>query len=573
MTRIAGCLSVQGQAIPLSKQPLNQICPYESFNWISPDRCCWLRYTQLFTDDSPQLIHSQCGRYTLIFCGRIYNHLDIRRGLRYQTWKGDNDTETLVEGLAQRGSSLLIDLRGMFAFAFYDAERKKLLLARDRIGIKPLYWQQRDSGLYFSTETRWLFSDQFNYTPAVISHFLSFGYFPSEGELGEGIYPLAPGTLMRIGSDEKPSIVRWWPPSPRPDWTPLPIKNRRDAKNLLRQELERSVCEYMSGDGPVSCLISGASSSHKLAALAARYCSNQLHTFSVFLQGSDSEERKIVRDLANYLGTSHEEIIINNDVYVEHFVDAINSLDLPSFHAAHTYVVGKALKLAGTKTILFGLDSQECWEASLSGYRLVAKLVKLRVFELWPQLLKFADLHLYTRLEDAPHIDTWHILLAHHRQLTCVELEMEGLQALDWPKSPPCRFTQFFSRVCWQELYGYFEPSRLRDIDQVGRMVGIETRMPLLDHRLLELFLRIPQLFRLLSKKQSLLDLACEDILPKKYLDLPTAFKNISLPDKLLNTLLLQADSLNQESQDVIFYSKTKNNNLKMLKNCFSNKN
>lgn len=103
-------------------------------SWLSSDGRCWLAH---------QPITSHCGRFTLLFIGEIYNHFQVRKGLRFQAWQGHSHKETLVEGLAQRGPALLLELRGMFVFAAYDSQKQQLLLARDRLGIKPLYlsWQ------------------------------------------------------------------------------------------------------------------------------------------------------------------------------------------------------------------------------------------------------------------------------------------------------------------------------------------------------------------------------------------------------------------------------------------------
>ncbi|WP_261890599.1 asparagine synthetase B family protein [Acaryochloris marina] len=519
MASIAGCLSFQGQAMPLPQKLSQQNSRQESFNWISPDCSCWLQYIPSITDDSTyaqtQPIQSQCGRYTLIYSGRISNHLEVRRGLRYRSWHGDSDTETLVEGLNQRGAALLLDLKGIFAFAFYDAERKSLLLARDRIGIKPLYWQQLDSGLYFSTETRCLFSGRLKFTPTTISHYASFGYFPAEGELGEGIFPLTPGMLMRAEQGEQPAFVRWWPPFPRPDWTPLPNKRRQNVIKLVRQELKRSVREHMSEDSSISCLITRYPNTHGVAALAAQNCSKPLQTFSVYFQGADSGERKVIWDLAKHLGTVHEEIIITKEDYVELFFEAINNLDLPSFHSAHIYVICKALKLAGVKTILFNLDTQEYCKGYESSFRRVCRVFKLRIFNVWPQLIKITDPKFYVKLEDAPYSDLWHFCLANHRQVLNEVLNRAGLPLLDWPKPLPCKCTQLSAKVSWYELFGYTEPSLLRNIDKIGNIVGLDIRIPSFDHRLIELSLRVPDdIYRSLWQI-SPVEKACNDLLPK----------------------------------------------------------
>ncbi|MFM7169844.1 MAG: asparagine synthetase B family protein, partial [Cyanobium sp.] len=146
---------------PARPQPLERLRhrgPDAEGSWQSPDGHCWLGHTRLaiqdLTEAGAQPITSHCGRFTLVFNGEIYNHLQVRPQLAFQAWRGHSDSETLVEGLAQHGEAFLEELCGMFAFAAYDHGRRQLLLARDRLGIKPLYLQWVEGGLRFASERR-----------------------------------------------------------------------------------------------------------------------------------------------------------------------------------------------------------------------------------------------------------------------------------------------------------------------------------------------------------------------------------------------------------------------------------
>lgn len=549
MSGITGCFSYSGQ------ESLSSTCSYwksikpEVPQWISQDHCfliqCNRSLSNKLTDTPSQPIQSHCGRYVLVFSGQIINHEEVRRGLRHQAWKGNSDAETLVEGLAQRNTSLLIDLRGVFAFAFYDTETKQLLIVRDRIGVKSLWWKRQESKLFFSSDVRQLFTGDLNLAPSSISHYFSFGYYPIEGELGEGIFPLSPGTLMRIGPDSSQTFLRWWPPSPRPDWTPLPIKYRRDAVKLVRQELERAVQEQNSSDITVNCLLTRDTNSKIVAALAARHSSKQIKTFSVRIQDCLLHESDIT-DFTNHIGASHQEICISSQDYKEHFAEAIQTLELPSFQAAHICVIGNALKRAGVQTIMFDFAGQGTLGVHQNGLVLMSQLARLRVFELWPKVMQLTNPRLFLMAEDAPRFDAWHLHLAGHRLATNSELQTANLQYVDWPKSPPCRLTQFLARVFWNELYGYVEPFLLRDIDQMARIVGIETKLPLFDYRLLELLLRIPEVFYLISWERSLLEIACQDLFPKQKVKSKNSIRDVSLTKKLIEKLQFEiASSVN----------------------------
>ena len=199
-------------------------------DWLSRDGLCSLGHTrQLSNNGNPNLLQpitSHCGRFTLAFHGQIYNHEQVRSGLRYKYWVTNSDSETLVEGLAQRGLALLLELRGMFAIAAYDSQKCQLLLARDRLGIKPLYLSWQPRMLCFSSE-RHLLPGANSLSVSTISNLLCFGYnfTPSEfsNSRSSEVLSLPPGIAVRINTGRPHDPVRYWPPQPRPDWTPLPI--------------------------------------------------------------------------------------------------------------------------------------------------------------------------------------------------------------------------------------------------------------------------------------------------------------------------------------------------------------
>ena len=196
---------------PAWPQPLHSLRhrgPDAEGTWHSPDGHCWLGHTRLaildLTEAGAQPITSHCGRLTLVFNGEIYNHLQARPELAFQAWRGHSDSETLVEGLAQHGAAFLEGLCGMFAFAAYHHERQELLLARDRLGIKPLYLQEVEGGLRFASERRAL--DPSPLTASQVSQVLAWGHLSTPMAIalpfaGPGPESLPPGLVLQLQPD------------------------------------------------------------------------------------------------------------------------------------------------------------------------------------------------------------------------------------------------------------------------------------------------------------------------------------------------------------------------------------
>lgn len=158
---------------------------------------------------------SACGRYVLVCNGEIYNHRALRQKLPPQAWRGHSGSETLLAGLATNGIGWLAQLRGMFAIACYDRREQRLLLAHDRLGIKPLHLQRQGEELAFASELRALAlpGQIWNWSPQALSQLRAFGHLPASGELsqcgGATITALAPGHTLTIDSAGLGEPWRW----------------------------------------------------------------------------------------------------------------------------------------------------------------------------------------------------------------------------------------------------------------------------------------------------------------------------------------------------------------------------
>jgi asparagine synthase (glutamine-hydrolysing) len=544
MCGLIGSVHFQGDAQPFALEPLRHRGPDAEGTWQSSDGRCWLGHTRLAIQDlgeaGAQPITSHCGRFTLVFNGEIYNHLDVRKGLRFEAWRGHSDSETLVEGLAQRGPAILLELRGMFAFAAYDTAKEQLLLARDRLGIKPLYLSWQPQGVLFASERRALPGGH-RLDPQTVTQVLAFGHdrtpaqFP--GPETQGIVSLPAGLVVRINHSRPHDPVRYWPPQPRPDWTPLPIRDGRWARTFLRQQLEQVVAQHLLADVPVACFLSSGLDSGILAALACRQRPGGISTFTVALPGCPQDESTHARQMASHCGSQHHELVIQEADALAWVDQALSALDMPTADGINTYLISRAVAAQGIKVALSGLGADELF-GGYPSHRLMPWLQQLRwvparIRQSLP--LRFGS-RLAHKLAGLPVWDRWHLGLALRRWATDRDLDAAGAEPLQWPGSAPQRITQAWGQTSWAELFGYAEPMLLRDSDGMSMACGLELRVPFLDHHLVEISLRMPQRFQRPGK--GLLRQACADVFPPGYLDRPKQGFTLPMAAWMLGPLL-----------------------------------
>src|ERR1700682_1584236 len=280
MCGIAIHLSLNGPAKPLDLQLIRHRGPDSSGEWTSPDGRCWLGNTRLaIVDLSPtgaQPMTDPATGNVIVTNGEIYNHRAVREKLgRNVDWRGTSDTETLLVGYARWGHAVVEHLKGMFAFAIYDAARNELFLARDRLGIKPLYYTAGVNGVRAASEVRVLAPASATIKPAAVSAYLQWGACP-EGELiYSGIQALLAGHAMAISPDGEIKI--WIYLLSRKTFSLFPD----NVIGRLRGLIDNAVEEHLLSDVPVASFLSGGIDSSVVTALAAQKLSNKLQTYSV----------------------------------------------------------------------------------------------------------------------------------------------------------------------------------------------------------------------------------------------------------------------------------------------------
>jgi asparagine synthase (glutamine-hydrolysing) len=452
---------------------------------------------------------------TLItFNGEIYNYKSVRAALGDEGWRSQSDTEVILRAYARWGQGCLEHLRGMFAFAIWDAGRRELFLARDRVGIKPLYYTRAADGTFlFASEVRCLLASGLvrpRLDSVALSQYLAYQSSPAPRTLVQGVNSLPPGCWLRVDAQGNVSQGSYWDLLDQvvPDAGGVsPIESRRRVGELLRE----SVALHLVSDVPVGAFLSGGIDSTAVVALM-REAGVVPRTFSVIFQEQAYDEREHARTVATRFRTDHTEILLREPDLLEQVPDALQAMDQPTGDGVNTYVVSRAVRGAGVTVALSGLGGDELF----AGYPSFARLERAAaLFRAWghvPPALRELTAHGVRRLGRSSVAATkTAAMLASNGQLaqlyplTRQVLSRPQRQALlgslhDADPYVPLLESAFQRRpgagpltaISFAEARTYMHDVLLRDTDQMSMAHSLEVRVPLLDHCLIEYLMRLP---------------------------------------------------------------------------------
>jgi asparagine synthase (glutamine-hydrolysing) len=484
-----------------------------------------------------QPISNEDGTVWIVFNGEIYNYRELRRDLERNghTFRTDSDTETIVHLYEDLGARCVERLRGMFGFAIWDERRRQLLIARDRLGIKPMYYAERNGELVFSSELKPILT--LGGIPRTIdwgaaNHLFTFLSTPSDQSIVHGVKKLEPACVA-IGTPGQPlAIDKYW------DVTFEPNESATEAELVeqLRALLVESVTLHQVSDVPVGAFLSGGLDSSAVVALMAKPAAGRLKTFSIGFAESDFNELQYARDVASQFGTDHHDLVLRPDV-VSIVEDLTWYLDEPfgDTSAIPTYMVSK-LASEHVKVVLSGDGGDELF----AGYDKYVTEARERQRDRLPRPLRVlagtigrvipegvSGRRFLTHLAlDGPrrYLDASTLFAGEDlrklfqsdafRRLAQHDPLAESLAALqhggvDWLASAQYR-----------DLHTYLPLDILTKVDRATMAHSLEARPPLLDHRLVEFAATVPARFRLRDgTTKYLFKQAMRGILPDAIID------------------------------------------------------
>ena len=290
--------------------------PDDSGYFIAPEVALGMRRLSIIdVAGGQQPIGNEDGSVQVVFNGEIYNHHELRRDLvaRGHRFRTRSDTETIVHLYEEIGDDFVGRLRGMFAIALWDARAQRLVLARDRVGIKPLsYWVTPD-GIAFCSELRSLLAlDRFprRLDDRGIAAFLSLGYVPDPLTAFAGVAKLSPGHSLTWSAERGTAVRRYWTPTVGE----TPVVDEASTVERLRELLADAVASHLEAEVPLGAFLSGGLDSSTVVALMARGAAIEPHTFSIGFDDVAFNEAPHARRVAEAIGTHHTDLVLRPDV-------------------------------------------------------------------------------------------------------------------------------------------------------------------------------------------------------------------------------------------------------------------
>ena len=346
--------------------------PDDSGTWFSvPDSRGWgalLAHRRLsILDLSPagaQPMVDPLTGHVVVFNGEIYNFGELRQRLEAegQEFKSTGDTAVMLRALGLHGPSAVSWLRGMFAFACWDPKQRRLLLARDPLGIKPLYLARLSGphaawSIAFASELRALLASGLLGTPKLdpqaVASVVWNGFVVGPHTAVKDVDLLWPGRLLEFDGAGKE--VRWQDFWRIPDRAPDPIAD----ENSLAAILEEGLRLHLASDVPLAVLLSGGVDSSAVANLAQRAARSPIHTFTLAFEEHELNEGPIARRIAAAIGTEHHEVMLTEGHFVENLEAALDRLDQPTFDGLNAYYMSRAIRAAGFTVALSGTGGDE----------------------------------------------------------------------------------------------------------------------------------------------------------------------------------------------------------------------
>lgn len=510
------------------------------------------------------------GQTALAFNGEIYNHTDYRTEIEASgvTFRGRSDTEVILHLYRLHGREFVHKLRGMFAIALWDAAEQRLLLIRDRIGVKPLYWTMAGGQFLFSSEIKSLLLNPAvgrAVAPEALYHFMTFLTTPAPQTLFKGIYKLPPGTMLAVGVNGDAQVTPYWDvfddAQPHPEWTAA------DWVEALRAELRKSIRLRMVSDVPFGVFLSGGIDSSTNTALMAEQLDHPVETFSIgYHDAPGYNEFDWARQVAGQFGANHHEVQIGPQDLLDFLPKLIYHQDEPIADpvCVPLYYVSKLARDNGTIVVQVGEGADELfvgydhWRALLQlhggawqtfmglpgglrqlGYGLSAPFLSPVRRELVRRGAASEQLF-WSGAEAFGESAKANLLTADFRR------QVNGLtsHAVIAPlyqqfvqRSPAPDYANW---MAYTDLHLRLPELLLMRVDKMSMATSIEARVPFLDHRFVGLAMSIPQALKVdgaAVRPKHLFKQAVRGIIPDAIIDRPKQGFRVPVKDWLADTL------------------------------------
>ncbi|KAF0118131.1 MAG: asparagine synthase [Rhodospirillaceae bacterium] len=526
---------------------------------------------------------SACGRYVIVYNGEVYNAQDIRGDLPGIPWRGHSDTEVIVEACARWGAAATARrLMGMFAFALWDRAERTLVLGRDRLGIKPLYWGKWDHMFLFASELKALRAYpgfQAEIDRDALAAFLRHGYVPTPLSIYRGVRKLEPGTLLTLRANGAPGIMRFWDLRKvvRTGQTNRLDLSDREATEKLEALLHDAITRRMVADVPLGAFLSGGIDSSTVVALMQRSGLRPVKTFSIGFRETGYDEAQYARAVAHHLGTEHTELYLTPEeactvipslpaMFDEPFAD---SSQLPTFLVSRLArsQVTVALSGDGGDELFAGYNRYVLAQrirgafCCTPGRKTLARILKAispttwnRLFALLPNRCHPPQpgdkLHKLARVLEGTQDDLYRNIVSHWPYPEAMVPGAREPRGVLWDEEIARLIPDAVEQMQFLDILTYLPDDILTKVDRASMAVSLEARVPLLDHRLVEFSWQLPMHLKVRGGESKwLLRQVLYRYVPRELLDRPKMGFGIPLDTWLRGPLREWAEDLLSEQR------------------------
>jgi asparagine synthase (glutamine-hydrolysing) len=497
--------------------------------------------------ESNQPFFSQDNRYVIVYNGELYNYRELKLELQ-RSGQGKNevpyffrtnsDTEVVLAAFMRWGKKCMDLFNGMYAFAIYDIQQEKLLLARDRMGVKPLYYYYGEEGFVFSSEVRAIMHagiKSFSLNKEVLAEYAMYQTVFAPNTIVKGIKMLLPGHLIEFEKG-KANIQKYY--------TIHKINRESEQLNYsqtctqVNELLTLSVQRRMVADVPFGAFLSGGIDSSAIVGLMSKVSSQRVQTFNISFDESEFSEAKYARLIAKKFNTVHHEIKLSPADFLKQLPEALAAIDHPSGDGPNTYIVSKATKNAGITMALSGIGGDELF-AGYDVFKRMMDLKKKSWLNALPLLARKSVAYAIKLKQNSVGgnkiqelLGQTHINFNSSYPLNRSLFTLHELNKLIGQAKPfstinsivlevPQIKDHLLSAVSISEINTYLQNTLLRDADQMSMAVALEVREPFLDYKLIEFVLGIDDEKKFPHSPKKLLTDSLGDLLPEEIINRP----------------------------------------------------
>src|SRR5690554_215043 len=504
--------------------------------YLNEDKTCGLGHRRLsildLSESANQPMHSKCGNFSIVYNGELYNFKALRKTLEEEgaQFFTASDTEVVLQAFIAWGPKCVERFNGMFAFAVWNNKTEELFLFRDRLGIKPLYYAWDEQTLYFASELKAIapFIDQKDWDEKAIQHYFRLGYIPAPHSIYKAVRKLEEGSFLQFDKADF-LIKKYWELEGKVEKKTLSDEN--EAKTEYHELLKSSVEMRLQSDVPFGVFLSGGIDSSTVAAVAQSISDQPISTFSIGFEEADFDESQYAKKVAEHLGTNHHEFSLSHREVQDLIADIPSWYDEPFADASAlpTYLVSK-MASGKVKMVLTGDGGDE----QFMGYGMYTWADRLTTLKTMRWFLKkglaassninkqrashYFD---FNKDEHLPsHIFSVDQGLYNSKQLKHYFRFQEEYSPLQLGKTK--RPLLVSEQQSFYDLKYYLPGDLLTKVDRATMQNGLEARVPLLDHRLVEFSLNLDEkLKRKVGDSKYLLKKVLYEYIPAAFFNRP----------------------------------------------------